>query len=297
MTKIKHNWIIVDDPSFDQQVIESFGIPCEGIVIRKPQEGQYFAFPSENFDAILLSFTGQNANDVKIEELTTDVPGVGFVRFKQNKKLPKEPPQELPMVQKWEKARRAFVDGSKSKLNQLIADTNQRLQALEKECAEVTTQLISKLREQHEKATLLDAMINPATKDRFKTLEEEFDCLTRSNKFTSFDAKNGWLIIDTASIIHRENGDIGRFRIEIKLTGNPSEVIGNHYGVSTVKISRISIALGQRAHPHEQQSYADQNPAGSPFCLGNATDPIVKNLRECSFGFALDVVVRFLEEG
>lgn len=126
-------------------------------------------------------------------------------------------------------------------------------------------------------------------------IAQEFDGLLRSSKIAriEFDQRNSYLVVYTKPLRHRERAGAAEFIIKINL--NPGRLVKDDRspvnGVKGIFIEKVS---GWN-HPHYDESWGA---CATPYyCLGNAAGLSYDAMREYKIALAIDILIKYLEEG
>jgi hypothetical protein len=204
--------------------------------------------------------------------------------------------KELLQAPEATNSREAYVQFCLSRFGHLDRDLSGQLARIEARIAEQTAALTESYAEREnlqEQVKIYEAQGVGGLASA--ELAQEFDNLLRSPKIArvDFDRHTGYMSVRTKKLRHRERSGTAEFVIKINL--NPGQLVKDeHSAVTGVKGIFIEKVSGWD-HPHYDEDWGS---CATPyFCLGNAAGLAYDAMREYKLSLAIDVIIKYLEEG
>lgn len=188
-------------------------------------------------------------------------------------------------------AQAAYLEIVTDRLEQRRVQLQSEAEKAQAAAVRLRRELLENCRREEEARLLLVAVQTEQGRTRtLADLAQEFENIAKFPQVDHYTVEDRCLVIETRFITHKGRGELGTFAIRIRLVGGRPR--SDHFGVEGVIIAP---SIFRRNHPHYFPARKDD--WGNGFCLGTAVPPIVEAMTTCQPIVALDLVVRFLEEG
>jgi len=247
--------------------------------------GGYVAIPAKKVEDFCLNGQMEYTN-----LRTSGAPGYDIVDVQ----VKTEP--QITITPEATTAKERFIQFSLARFHSLDRDISSQIGAVEAQITAKTTEL-NELYAQKEnfQEQLRICEEQGVSSLAAVDLAQEFDSLMRSPKIAriDFDQRNNYFIVYTKPLRHPERSGTAEFIIKINLT--PGRLVKDMASaVNGVKGIFIEKTRGWD-HPHYSGSWGDG--ATPNYCLGNAASLAYDAMREYKVALAVDILIKYLEEG
>lgn len=187
-------------------------------------------------------------------------------------------------------ARQAYLKARSDSFIKGVQEIGQQKEQTRLEINELRRRLVAAIRRGDALATITNEIKKRGVdRSRAEIIGQEFDTIASFPNVKTIDIEENWLVVTTNQIRHRRLGRLGTFKIFILLVGG---ALVKDLLVSSESALKIRYVDWQRDHLHVYSHGLDHT-----YCLGNAQSFFLEALERDEIPAALEIILRFLEEG